>query len=179
MLYKILEESKKNNKLISLSLYGDVGFWCGVVQDYNEEFIELKHYTKFGDVDGIAIERISDIERIDIEDDHLKAIAVLIKKNEQIKKAEFKSRIFDELDKDNWSFVSLKPYEKDKDVLVSIQVNNDNYYQGFVVEMDSDYLRFEIIDTDGVSEGECLFKLQINDFECRKRLLIYKEINKI
>jgi len=137
MLYKILEESKNNNKLISLSLYGDVGFWCGVVLDYNEEFIELKHYTKYGDIDGIAIERISDIERIDIEDDHLKAIAILIKKNEQINKVEFKSRIFDELDKDNWQFICLKPYEKDKDVLASIQVSSDNYYQQTVFQKEN------------------------------------------
>jgi len=183
MLYKILEDSKKNNKLISLSLYGDVGYWCGVIQDYNENFVELKHYTKYGDIDGIAIERISDIERIDIEDDHLKAMAILIEKNSKIKQIEFKSRVFDELEEDNWQYISLKPYEKDKNVLVSIQVSDDNFYKGFVIEVDSNFMKFEIIDTDGISEGKCLFKLQdinsikLNDFECRKRLLIYKQIN--
>lgn len=183
MLYDILEESKKNNKLISLLLYGDVGFWCGVVQDYNQEFIELKHYTKYGDVDGLAIERISDIERIDIQDKHLKAMTVLIEKNDQLRKMELKSRMFDDLNEENWQFISLKPYELDRGVLVSIQVNSDNFYQGFVMKLGLDFLKFEIIDEDGFSDGVCLFKLKdinsikLNDFECRKRLLIYNKIN--
>jgi len=183
MIEKILENSQRLQKLIGIKLYGDGGYWCGIVQEFNDEFIQLKHFTKNGELDGMAIEKIVDVERVDIDDDHLTAIKIVIENRQKIRDIEIKSRIFTDLDDENWQFVSLKPYENDRNVLSSIQINNDDYYKGFVVSISEEFLKYEIIDNHGLSYGESLFKLEdinsikINDLECRRRLLIYKTLN--
>ena len=183
MINEILENSKAKNKLVGIKLYGEAGYWCGIVEDYNDDFIQLKHFTKNGELDGIAIERIVDIERIDIEDDYLTAMKIVIENRQKIRDIEIKSRIFTDLDDDNWQYVSLKPYESDKNVLTSIQVNRDDFYQGFVKSINENFLKFELIDNNGNSNGMSIFKLEdinsvkINDLECRRRLLIYKTKN--
>lgn len=180
MIYEILEKSKQQHKLVGIKLYGQTGYWCGIVEDYNEDFIQLKHFTKNGELDGVAIERIIDIERIDIEDNYLTAMKIVIENRQKIRDIEIKSRIFTDLDDENWQFVSLKPYENDKNVLISVQINGDDFYQGFVTSIDDDFLKFELIDNNGDSNGISVFKLEdissvkINDLECRRRLLIYK-----
>ena len=179
MIYEIFENSKENQQLIGITLYRESGSWCGIVEDFNSEFIQLRHYTKYGELDGVAIEKIVDIERIDIEDEYLKALKIIIENKGKIKNIQTRSRIFDELNHENWQFVSLKPYEKDTNFLVSIQINNDNFYNGFVLGIDDYFLKFEMINNSGNSDGSCLFKLEdvtsikINDLECRRRLLLY------
>ena len=113
MINEILENSKAKNKLVGIKLYGEAGYWCGIVEDYNDDFIQLKHVTKNGELDGIAIERIVDVERIDIEDDYLTAMKIVIENRQKIRDIEIKSRIFTDLDDENWQYVSLKPYESD------------------------------------------------------------------
>ena len=180
MINEILENSKQNDKLIGIKLYGEAEYWCGIIADYNDDFFQLRHFTKNGELDGIAIERIADVERIDIEDEYLSAMKIIIDNRQKIRDIEVKSRIFAELDDENWQFVSLKPYENDKNVLTSIQVNGDDFYQGFVLSINEAFLKFELIDNNGNSNGISIFKLEditsvkINDLECRRRLLIYK-----
>jgi hypothetical protein len=180
MISEILEYSKANKELLGITLYGESGFWCGIVEDYNEEVIQLRHYTKYGELDGVAIEKISNIERIDISDDYINAMKIVIEHKEKMKNIEIKSRIFDDLNPGNWQYISLKPFENDNNVLTSIQINNDNFYQGFVKGIDEEYLKFEIVGNEGNSEGTSLFKIEninsikINDLECRRKLLIYK-----
>jgi len=180
MIYEILEKYKNENKVIGLKLYGNSGFLCGIIEEYNEEFIQLKHFTKFGELDGVAIERIADIERLDIADDYLNGMEILIKSKHKIRDIEVRSRIFDDLDDENWQFIALKPYEGDKDVLISIQINNDDYFKGFVISISEGFLKFQIIDNLANSNGISMFKVEdinsikINDLECRRRLLIYK-----
>ena len=180
MLEEIFEDSKKNQTLIGIHLYGESGFWCGYVDDYNEEFIQLKHFNKYGDSDGVLVERVSQIESIDIEDDYLKALKLTIEKNQELRNDTLKTRIFEELDEDNWQFVCLKPYENDRNVLVGIQINNSSFYRGFVLKIDDLYLKFEIIGNAGESEGSSLFHvddvnaIKINDLECRRRLILYQ-----
>lgn len=179
MLHEILEHSQKNQSLIGINLYGNNGFWCGIVEDFNDEFVQIRHYTKYGDPDGTVIEKIADIERIDLNDKYLKTLRYIIENKESLKNSVLKSRVFDELHYDNWQFISLKPYEKDKDVMIYLQINNNNYYHGFVEEIDDYYLKFDSIDDDGGSEGISLFKLEdvntikINGLESRRRLLAY------
>lgn len=182
MINKILEKSKSEEQLIGVTLYGETGFWCGIVEDYNNEFIQLKHFTKYGELDGVIIEKISQIERIDIEDDYLKSMKVIIKRKEELQTKPLKSRIFEELNEDNWQFVCLKPYEKEQNILVSIQINSDNFYQGYVIEVNDEFLKYEIIGNAGESEGLSLFKLddvtsvKIHDLECKRKFILNNEI---
>ena len=183
MINEVLEFSKINKELLGITLHGESEFWCGIVEDYSEEFIQLRHYTKYGELDGVAIEKISNIERIDITDDYIKALKIVIEQKEKIKDIEIKSRIFDDLNSENWQYISLKPFENDNYVLTSIQINSDNFYTGFVKDIDEEYIKFEIVGNAGNSEGISLFKLEnissikINDLECRRKLLIYKSKN--
>ena len=180
MINEILENSQKNQELIGVTLYNESGFWCGIVEDFNDDFIQLRHYTSYGELDGVAIERIADIERIDINDEYLNSLKIMIEHKEKIRDIKIKSRIFEELDEDNWQYVGLKPFENDDNILASIQINHDSFYQGFVLKIDEDFIKFEIIGNDGNSEGKSLFKLsdinsiKINDLECRRKLLLYR-----
>ena len=71
MFYEILEKAKTSKKIIGLSLYGEVGFYCGLVLDYSDEIIKLQQYTKYGKNDGITLQPLSEIERIDFDDNFL------------------------------------------------------------------------------------------------------------
>jgi len=185
MIRKILEKSKVQQQLIGITLYGEAGFWCGIVEDYNNEFVQLKHFTKYGELDGVAIEKIAQIERIDIEDDYLKSMKVIIARKSELQTKPLKSRIFEELDENNWQFVCLKPYENEKNILVSIQINSDSFYQGYVIEINTEFLKYEIIGDSGQNEGLSLFKLddvtsvKINDLECRRKFILNDERKKV
>jgi len=79
IFYKILENSKANKELIGLWKYNDdEGFWCGYVINFNENFIKIQHYTKFGKKDGIIIAQMSDIESVDFQDDYAQAMQYVI-----------------------------------------------------------------------------------------------------
>lgn len=184
MIEEIFKKSKAEQELIGITLYGESEFWCGIVEDYNDEFLQLRHFTKYGVLDGVAVEKISQIERIDIQDEYLKAMKIVIERREELEKGSIKTRVFEELNEDNWQFVCLKPYENDIDVLASIQINDDSFYQGYVVQINDEHLKFEIIGNSGESEGICLFKIEdissvkINDLECRRKIMLNKEKTK-
>ena len=181
MLEQILEESKQKQTLLAIHLYGESTFWCGIIDDFNYEFFQLRHFNKNGDFDGILIERMSKIERLDIQDEYLESLKIIIAKNQEIRNTNLKTRIFEELDEENWQFVCLKPYEGDKNVVVGIEVNNESFYRGFVIQMDDNFIQFEILKSSGDAFGISLFKVgdinsvKINDLEGRRMLALYQE----
>lgn len=181
MINEIFEYSKSQQELIAITFYGESKFWCGIIEDYNEDFIQLRHYSRLGELDGVAIEKIANIERIDIQDEYLSAMKIIIENKDKIRNGAIKSRVFDELTYENWQYVSLKPYEKDTNVMASIQINNETFYKGFVKKISPDFIKFEIIANDGISSGLSLFKVEditsikINDLECRRRLVAYQQ----
>ena len=180
MIYKAIEKSKKNNKLIGFKLYGDTGCWYGIVNDFDNDFIEIKLINKFGELDGITVERIANVERIDISDEYLKNLELLYKNKDKIRDIETPSRVFETINEEEWQYDILKLYLKDEKQMLSIQINSDDYYRGFVRLIDKSCFEFEIIDHEGNSNGISLFKIddvssiKINDLECRRRLFIYK-----
>jgi hypothetical protein len=83
----IFEKSKENKELIGIIRYSDEeSLWCGYILDFNEHYIKLQHYTKFGKIDGIMFIQIKDIKHIDFDDEYCKLMQVVIDYANEIEK---------------------------------------------------------------------------------------------
>ncbi|MDY0781306.1 hypothetical protein [Tenacibaculum sp. IB213877] len=180
MLYDIFEMSKTQQKIIGINLYGDAGYFCGIVLDYSEEIIRVEKYTKYGLKDGVIIESIFQVERIDFDDDFTNSVEYLIKNQKKLFTSNFTNKFYDDLDEDNWQESVLELYVNEKKLLLSIQINGDDYFHGFIENKDEDNFTLRCIGNLGEDKGLAVFKIEditsynIDDIECRKRLLLYK-----
>jgi len=181
MMYELLEESKRNKKIIGIDLYRDEGFWCGVILDYNDDTFQLQHYTKFGKKDGVSIDEVAKIERIDFDDDYVNSINYLIKNQEKLTENKFKSRFFEDLIGDEWQALALTPYLNEKKFLLCVSISESVSYRGFLEKMNEYSFSFRCIGDLGEDKGLSVFKfedvssIRINDLECRKRFILYKK----
>ncbi len=107
LIKDILRRSKEEKKFIGIWLYNDDdGFWSGYVKDFDEEFVFLRHFTKYGKPDGIIVEQIENIESIDFDDDYSNAMEYLIANSEKIdKEPEIELSINDH---ENWQYEILE-----------------------------------------------------------------------
>jgi len=180
MLNELLEKSKINKKVIGVRLYDDTGFLCGIVIDYNDDIVQLQNYTEYGQLDGVGLEEISQIERIDFNDEYTNSIEYLIKNQDKLLEPEFKSRFFEDLLEDDWQNLAITPYVNEKNFLICIQINQDIIYRGFIEQINEAHFTFKCIGNLGEDKGISMFKfedvssLKINDLECRKRFLLYQ-----
>lgn len=172
----ILEKSKREKKFISIWLYGD-GFWFGFVKKFTEDFVLLQHYTKFGKPDGLIILKIENIESIDFEDDYSRAMEYLVENAEKIDQD---SEIeIDITHPETWQKDILEDQIGRRDRIVRVQINEDNFYNGFVEWCNDENLILSLIGKDGEDEGKSIYKVEdissirINDLENRKRILLY------
>jgi hypothetical protein len=178
MLKEVLKNAKDNNRFIGIWVYGDSeGFWSGYVQDFNDDFVIIKHYTKFGKYDGIIVEKIENIESIDFEDDYSEVMEYIIANSQLLEKEEpIEVQI---LDLENWQHETLFPLLNDHTKIVKIQLNKENHYNGLVKEINKEFIVLKVIGANGEDNGMTIYKLdditnvRINDIECRKRLLLY------
>lgn len=179
MFYEILEKAKTTQKVIGLSLYGEVGFYCGIVLEYSDEIIKLQQYTKYGKNDGITLQPISEIERIDFDDTFTNAVEFLAKNQKAINTSNFTNKFYTDLDDENWQNQVLDLYVKERKVMLSIQINTDDYYQGFIEAKNDITFSFKCVGELGEDKGLAFFKIEdvsnikIDDLECRKRLLLF------
>ena len=179
MISDILQKSKDEKKLIGIWIYGDSdGFWSGYVQDFNDEFVVLKHFTKYGKPDGVLIEKIDNIECVDFDDNYLNGLEYLIRNSEKLDKDPTTN--IELSNTENWQYEILEEFVGDRNNIVRIQINNDNYYSGLVTWIDYDSLVLNLLGNEGEENGSCFFKLEdvtmirINDIANRKKLLLNK-----
>jgi len=179
MFYEILETAKKTNKIIGLSLYGEVGFYSGKVLEYSNETIKLQQFTKYGQADGVTLQPISEIERIDFDDNFTNAVEFLAENQAALHKSNYTNKFYTDIDDENWQNQVLDLYVKERKVLLSIQINTDDCYQGFIEAKNDITFSFRCVGNLGEDKGLAFFKIEditnikIDDFECRKRLLLY------
>ncbi len=184
MFYEILEKAKTSKKIIGLSLYGEVGFYCGLVLDYSDEIIKLQQYTKYGKNDGITLQPLSEIERIDFDDSFTNAVEFLANNQKALNKSNYTNKFYTDFDDDNWQNQVLDLYIQERKVMLSIQINTDDYYQGFIEAKNDITFSFRCIGELGDDKGLAFFKIEdvsnikIDDLECRKRLLLYNNRKK-
>ena len=179
IITKILERSKLNKELLGLWKYNEEdSFWCGYIIDYNETLIKIQHYTKYGKPDGIIIAQLANIKSVDFDDDYAKAMQVVIDYADEIEK---ETNFYINLsENDNWDFEIIKKLEGNFDILSSIEISNSDYFSGFITEVTETDFIIRCVGKMGEDEGSVIYKIEditgfkINDFDYRKRCLLYK-----
>jgi hypothetical protein len=178
LFQEILEQSKVNKDIITLTKYGDDTFWCGYVVAYSEEDVAIQHFTKFGKSDGIIVHPLSRIQRIDYDDDYCEAMQSVINYSDEIYKPN-KINIFPELS-DNIYFSIINQFKGDKNIILSIQINNDSYYSGYILDVSELDFSINLVGKIGEDLGISVFKVEditsinIDDVDNRKRNLLFK-----
>ena len=178
MIEEILEKSKSERKFIGIWTYDDSdGFWSGVVKDFNKEFVFIEHYTKYGKLDGIVVEKIENIQTIDFNDGYSELMEYLIEHSHLL---DSQSDIDIEIPKTkDWQFEILKKYVGNNEVVVRIQLEDDMTYTGLVSKCDEEATVLNCIGSEGHDEFLTLYKnddiqmIRVNDIEARKRLLVF------
>ncbi len=178
IIKEIFEDSKNTKNLIGIWTYtDDSGYWSGYVKDYNDEFVQIRHYTKYGKPDGTIIEKISNIESIDYEDDYAKCLKYLIENSAELDAEKELKQILP--NENNWQYEYLNNHTRLSDRILRISVKDDNTYSGFIDKIDSENVVIQLIGSLGEDEGFSMYKLEdiscirINDIENRKRLMLY------
>jgi hypothetical protein len=181
LITKILSESKKSKKIIGIRKYGDEdAFWCGYIVDFNDALVTIQHFTKYGKPDGLIIERIEDIESIDVDDPYSVAFQYLIKNSHKIEKQT--AAVPGLPQGDNWRADILSQLHK-KNILVSIDTEDVNVC-GFVLSFDAEYFALQCVGKLGEQEGTSYYRIEdldsihLDGMELRKRKLLYDWKNK-
>lgn len=183
MIENLLQESKETQCFLGFNMYGaDAAFYCGYVLDFNDDFVIIKHISKYGLKDGFLIHKLSDIKYIESETDYLKGLKLLTQNQSSLRESfriEDGTAVLDQ-------FITLfESMIGNKDYLIKIEFNNDDLYYGFLEWCDDDYFSIINIDNDGSVIGKAIFKFEdmrlywIDDQECRRRQLLYRSKNTV
>ncbi len=174
---QLLEHSKANKSIIAIFQDPTASdFWAGYIVDYNEEFFVMQHITKFGKKDGLIIEPIYKIRRID-KDDYCKCLQYVYQNSGELDQEQnIDLQIAKE---ENWVYLTLKEIVGEQDFLIRITINNDSQFSGFVTDVTEEDFALRCIGADGQDEGNLYFMIEditsfrVNDIEARRRLMIY------
>lgn len=182
MVLDIIEKSKNQKTLVGFNFYSsDNGFYCGFVLNYNEDFVIIQHFTKFGLYDGLLVHKLTDIKYFETETVYLNGIQLLIGKQNKILEQTFQLKNSNEFVE---GFSNLfEHFIGNKDYLIKFELTDDEIYFGFVEWCDDNYFSIINIDNDGILIGKATFKFEdlnlywIDDLECRKRKIFYDAKN--
>lgn len=178
LLTNLLEKSKNTKELLSFTKYGDETFWFGYITEYSEDFIAIQHFTKYGKNDGIIIHPIVGFQRIDYKDDYSKAMQSVIDYSDEIHRPnKIKLNFFES---ENFYQNIIQQFTVETDVIISVQINNDEYSTGYVKEVSETDFSMICVGKMGEDLGISILKIeditniQIDDIDNRKRNLLYK-----
>jgi hypothetical protein len=179
LIKEIFQESKEKKKIINIRTYDneDDSFYCGYILDYNDVVVQIKHFSEYGNDDGISIQKIDNIGNIEFEEDYSAAIQYLIQNNTDLDKSNIPDFKYDF--SDNWRYKILSLFLVQK-IIIVIENYKLEKICGFVHKLTENELILKPIGKLGEDEGYSLYKLsdinsiQPDDLECRKRLLLYK-----
>lgn len=181
---EIFERSKSDEELIGIWKYDDdTCFLCGYVVNFDETLVALKHFNKFGKPDGVVVEQIENIASIDIDDDYLISLQYIINNSKKLdKEAEIEINFSGG---EMWQFKILQENSQRKDRVVSVEINGEDYFCGFIVKVTVSDFMLKCIGKLGEDEGSVIYKiedvtsLRINDMDSRKRLMLYNWKNSL
>jgi len=178
LLFYLIEEAKKNNRLISLSLDGSdyetavVGF----VKDYDDLYVTLNHISSEGFEDGILVHKIDNIYSASYDDRYNKRLEFLYKN-----KALFKDA--DQVVTDTLSgnvIWNLLHKAKELEVVVTIGFDRDFTTSGYVKDLNESEVLIRCIGYEGDYDGLSVFlvddidSISYNDIDNRKTDFYYK-----
>jgi len=178
ILEKILSNSKQNKSIIGVRKYSDgEDIYIGYIVDYNETLIVLQHITKYGLEDGLIVEMIENIESFETGGEYTSAYQHLLTNHKEIKEQTVKTLKLEE--GQNWQYHLLTSMF-DIIKIITVELNNNTFTHGFIVDFDETYVHLNQIDHVGKDEGTIIYKindivsLTIDRLESRKRLALYK-----
>lgn len=178
IIFEVLDKSKSEKELIGIWQYGaDDGFLMGYVIDFNEDLVLFQHYTKYGKKDGIISLQFDGIQNIDLNDDYAKAMECLIKYSDIIEiQPEFKLLLNETED---WQTELIQQLVKNKEIIVSLEINN-SYYSGYVLRASKSDFLLHCVGKMGEDEGRVVYQIddinefKIHDLDDRKKDLLFK-----
>lgn len=177
LIAKTLLASKEKGQFLSIYEYSDDDkFWFGKVVDFNEEIVVLQHYTKFGKQDGKLVLKRSYIKEINFDDDYERAMRYVI---EHSCKIDEPKEIILNFNENNWQKSVLSQAKMTKDLIVSIEIEN-NRYSGIVLDIEDEHFILQCIGNNGEDEGKSMFRiLDVERVSCddkndRRKFLLYE-----
>lgn len=182
MIENLLQKSKETQTIIGFNFYGsDNGFYCGYVLDFNEDFVIIKHFTKFGLNDGFLVHKLSDIKYIESETNYLKGVKLLIQNQNTLTKETYN---INESKSILENFITIfESLIGNKEQLIKFELTDEEIYFGFLEWCDESYFSIINIDNDGQIIGKAIFKFEdlklywVDDMECRKRKILFNSKN--
>lgn len=178
MYLNLLQQSKDARSLIGFNYYSsDSEFYCGYVLDFNEDFVIIQHFSKYGISDGVLMHKLSDVRYFESETVYLDGMKELIKNNSEIMVQTYEYTS-DGLPIENYTQL-LEKFIGDKNHLIKIELLNENVYFGFIEWCEDESFAIMNIDSDGIIIGKAIFRMEdlrlywIDDLECRRRKILY------
>lgn len=175
--YTVLNHSKETKSIIAL--FNEVAgnhFWAGYVLDFNDEFVTFQHVSKFGKLDGILVEPMYKIRRIDV-DDYCKCLNYLVQHQAEL---DTEQPINFSIPADeNWMYQLLDHLNGETDYISRIQLANETRFSGFITALSEEDFQMKCVGEEGTDEGTLYFQLddvssiRMNDLEARRRLMLY------
>jgi len=160
ILEKALLQSKEDKTIIGLRMYGDdTKFWCGYIVDFSSDFLIIQHFSKHGLADGFVLEKMENLESVDIEDKYSQTFQRLISKT---KNNYNDSSLVKMPTSDNWQHEFLSNCQS-KELTVAVDFEDDFSIVGRIAEVDTDYVNIETIGKLGELDGFSIYR--ISDIE--------------
>lgn len=175
---RFLDKSIEEKKIYCFHEYGNNDIFCGYVLSYNTDVIQIQHYTKFGEVDGVTNLFLSNIKNIVIQGEYSERIEYLVENQAQLNQYLNNSTPCLLAPTSDGFLGILKEYANDRSHIFNIEVSR-SYYIGFVDEVNEHYLVFTEIANDGMEIGTHIFKIEdisnvhIDDRPAKKTFFVY------
>ncbi|PCJ66914.1 MAG: hypothetical protein COA58_05530 [Bacteroidetes bacterium] len=175
MFQNAFSDALESKKIISLNTYGDNATWIGFVLAYTSEFVTIEHVSKYGQYDGVITLKVTDIERVDLDDEMCRSVNFLYHNTKEFSKL---SKTYANLENDMGDFFSVLSECKEKNLICSIDTK-ELYLSCFVLNIDFEEIHILAIDTHGQKDGECHVKMEDIDYvsvgrlQEIRRLLLY------
>jgi len=177
-LIDILKRSKSKKEIIGIWQYKNSdGFMAGYIKDLNDTFFTFQHLTKYGKLDGIILDKIETIQSIDFKDDYSRSMQYIFDNSEKL---DIEDKIKIELnEKEDWQIDILKQFEGNTKQFISLEINDDENFTGFVEKISKVDIVFHCVGEMGEDEGTVIYRneditaFKINDIDNRKRKMLY------
>lgn len=173
---KAFQQSQEDQKLISIHLYGQDSFHCGYILDFNETHITIQDHTRFGEADGVVVEKIENIECIDIDDKYNKAFEFLVKNQVKLRKMLSDAKSL-EIKASNPREFMMECAENI--IPCQIYFTNDEAIHGFVRDISFGDVNIHCLGSMGTDLGMSIYKIKdvssvtIGQKETVKRTMLF------
>ena len=126
----LLDQSLEEGKIYRFEGYKDSFDYCGIVLSYNTDTIQIQHFTKYGEPDGIYFLPLNKIQKIYIDSKYLNTIQYLIKNQDEFV-AMHRNHQFRLASGTEGLLPILNDCLNNRDIVVTIETDSESYY-GFV-----------------------------------------------